>query len=299
MGIVLELQRRGTVRAEDLAQTFETSVRTIYRDVQALCETGVPIIALPGTGYALEERYFLPPLQFSPEEATMLLVGVEHVASAFDSQYRQAALLARDKIEAAIGAQRRDDVRALREAFAFVGNDDVDEERLASLRTAILARRKVRMVYYARAGAQRHGAERVIWPYRLAHVGSVWYLGAYCELATEIRRFRLERIEQIELLDETFERPKDLTFGPDHEPPREHLVRVRFAPEIARFARERAGTWAESVSDAGDGGLIVETRVRHIDDALPWVLAWGRHATVLEPQALAERIRDEARAILT
>ncbi len=67
LAIVLELQGRGKRRAEDLAETFETSKRTIYRDIQALCETGVPIVSIPGRGYSLVEGYFLPPLSFTTD----------------------------------------------------------------------------------------------------------------------------------------------------------------------------------------------------------------------------------------
>ncbi len=66
LAIILELQRKRTLRAEDLASVFEVSTRTIYRDVQALLEIGVPITSLTGKGYALDEGYFLPPLRFSP-----------------------------------------------------------------------------------------------------------------------------------------------------------------------------------------------------------------------------------------
>lgn len=69
LAITLELQRSKTLRAEDLASQFETSVRTIYRDIQALSEAGVPILGAPGQGYSLMEGYFLPPVRFTAEEA--------------------------------------------------------------------------------------------------------------------------------------------------------------------------------------------------------------------------------------
>ena len=71
VGILLELQARGELRAGDLARTFEVSVRTIYRDVQALAETGVPVVATLGKGYRLMEGYFLPPLSFTGSEAVL------------------------------------------------------------------------------------------------------------------------------------------------------------------------------------------------------------------------------------
>ena len=91
LAIVLELQARGRQRAEDLAATFETSKRTIYRDIQALGEAGVPLISVPGRGYALMKGYFLPPLSFNSEEATMLLLGSGMMAQSCDAQYRLAA----------------------------------------------------------------------------------------------------------------------------------------------------------------------------------------------------------------
>src|SRR4030095_14369609 len=90
LAILLELQRKGARRAEDLAATFETSNRTIYRDIQALSESGVPVVAQPGVGYSLVEGYFLPPVSFSVDEATMLLLGGDSAAQNFDAQYRGA-----------------------------------------------------------------------------------------------------------------------------------------------------------------------------------------------------------------
>src|SRR5690606_8413234 len=75
LAIVIELQRKGVLRAEDLAAKFETSVRTIYRDIQALSEAGVPVMGAPGVGYSLMEGYFLPPVSFTAEEAVALLIG--------------------------------------------------------------------------------------------------------------------------------------------------------------------------------------------------------------------------------
>ncbi|MCY9515350.1 helix-turn-helix transcriptional regulator [Paenibacillus apiarius] len=75
LAILLELRSRKLCRAEDLAEQFEISVRTVYRDMLALSEAGIPICAVPGQGYSLMEGYFLPPLSLLPEEAILLLCG--------------------------------------------------------------------------------------------------------------------------------------------------------------------------------------------------------------------------------
>ena len=98
LAMVLELQGKGWQRAEDLAATFECSRRTIYRDLQALGQAGVPLVSMPGRGYSLMEGYFLPPLSFGTDEATMLLLGSDFMAQHFDAQYRAAAQSAGRKI---------------------------------------------------------------------------------------------------------------------------------------------------------------------------------------------------------
>lgn len=298
MAIVLELQRRKNVRAEDLAAKFETSVRTIYRDVQALCETGVPVVALPGTGYALEASYFLPPLRFSPEEATMLLLGGKYVADSFDAAYKAAATQATEKIEAAMDATLAARVAELRDAFAFVklGGDEVPEE-LAKVRNAMLSRRKVRIRYFGRDRANREPAVRTVHPYSLAHVGSNWYLGAYCESAKDMRNFRLGRILELEVLDDAFDRDPALAerTGPGNDRP--YRAVVRFHGEIGHLVSE-SYYYVHSLQRDEDGTATATIAARAEEDVVRWLLGWGAAAEVLEPASLRERLCAEARKIL-
>src|SRR6266566_4616246 len=147
LAIVLELQGRGRQRAEDLAATFETSKRTIYRDIQALGQAGVPLISLPGHGYSLMKGYFLPPLSFTTEEATMLLLGSDFMARNFDAQYRAAAESANRKIESVLPEALRDDVHYLQSNIRFIGTitalEAREQETLQLLRRALLDRNTI------------------------------------------------------------------------------------------------------------------------------------------------------------
>src|SRR6267154_272683 len=120
LAIILELQGKGRQRAEDLAETFETSKRTIYRDIQALGEAGVPVVSIPGQGYSLMKGYFLPPLSFTSDEATMLLLGGDLMVQSFDAQYRAAALSAMRKIESVLPEKLRDEVHYLQSSIRFI-----------------------------------------------------------------------------------------------------------------------------------------------------------------------------------
>jgi len=120
LAIVLELQGRGRRRSEDLAATFEVSKRTIYRDVEALCQMGVPVVSVPGRGYSLVEGYFLPPLRFTTDEAILLTLGSDVMAQSFDAEYAQAAESAVRKITGALPEELRDEVQSLQESIRFL-----------------------------------------------------------------------------------------------------------------------------------------------------------------------------------
>src|SRR5438067_1543393 len=169
MGILLELQARVELRAEDLAATFEVSVRTIYRDVEALCETGVPVIATPGKGYRLMEGYFLPPLTFTADEAALLALGGELVRDRVDPLLRQAAEEALRKLASVLPPERRADVERRRQGLMFGSMvRTTTDRRLVLSRQAIEERRVVRLLYHALRREQPE--PRDVEPTRLVHV---------------------------------------------------------------------------------------------------------------------------------
>lgn len=303
LAIVLELQGKGRQRAEDLAETFEASKRTIYRDIQALCEAGVPLVSTPGRGYALMEGYFLPPLSFTADEATMLLLGSEVMAQNFDAQYRAAAESAGRKIAGVLPEVLRAEVRMLQSSIVFVesrGQGKPDEQaKLQQLRRAIIQHTRVRFRYQRRQGGEdeERPAEREADPYGLAHVGAAWYLMAYCHLRHGMRHFRLERMDDLTLLSQTFTRPADFKIGLRAQSEQAHLVvRALFDAEVARWVREAPSFFAVGDEETPEG-LLVTLRVRREEDVLQWLLGWGRHARVLEPEALRRRMAEEAEAM--
>ena len=133
LAIILEQQAKRRLRAEDLATLFETSKRTIYRDMQALTEAGVPVVSMTGQGYSLVEGYFLPPLRFSTEEAIMLLLGSDSIAHSFDEHFRRAAASASRKIEAVLPEPLRAEVREVQDSIMLIV-DAANEQETELLR---------------------------------------------------------------------------------------------------------------------------------------------------------------------
>lgn len=306
LAIVLELQRNGSRRAEDLAATFETSKRTIYRDVQALCESGVPVIAQAGIGYSLVEGYFLPPLSFSTDEATMLLLGSKLVADHFEAQYREVSQSASRKIEAVLSAKLRGEVNFLRDSIAFVAPETLASSAsakfLPTLRRAIIEQKTIRFHYHTRYSMDRSNAKktREANPYSLLHYGDAWYLNGFCHLREEIRQFRLDRLSDLELLDKSFTRPADYKMEPPEDSGRQVIVHALFDPDTAPWVRESRSYYITEMKDDPEGhpGCLLVTMKAHFETELvSWLLSWGAKVEILEPESLKRRLADAARKI--
>ncbi len=306
LGIMIELQRKGSRRAMDLADRFETSVRTIYRDMQALSESGVPIVGSPGQGYSLMDGYFLPPVQLTVEEAISLLMGTEFVEQQFDPPYSAQAESSRHKIESVLPARIRARVDEFRESTKILnrnkstGQYGVEMTVLARIRGALLAEKKVRFRYAKpsiRADEERE-TERTVAPYGLALVQGAWMLIAHCDLRNDIRHFRLSRIRDAVVLDEPFERPADFglrRYAPKDD--RKFLIRLQFQPHLRDAVLESNYFFMESMT-VGTSAIDVTLRVRQPKDVLKWVLSWGAGVEVTEPHAFRLQVQSEIENML-
>ncbi|MCI0708928.1 MAG: YafY family transcriptional regulator [Chloroflexi bacterium] len=303
LALILELQANGWQRAEDLAERFGVSRRTIYRDMTAMIVSGVPVVSEPGRGFSLVEGYFLPPLHLTEDEAILMLLGADYVAQAFDEQYEQTAKNAMQKIRLVLPPHVEDRADELLHCFRFVATQPYRQttagDTLRTLRRAIVESQTVNITYYSRPLVHSDAAytERDIDPYALAFVNRVWYIVAYCHLRNDLRHFRLDRIDDIKLLPSRFERPVGFvaegpTLGNNPE-----TVRLLFKHEVARWVEEDMPYNTTSLEYTPDG-MLLSVKVRRVEDILQWVLGWGSRVRVLEPEHLRQRVFKEAETIL-
>ena len=199
--IIQILRRSRVTTASALAEELEVSERTVYRDVRDLITCGVPITGEAGVGYGLDRSFELPPLMFNVEELEALALGARVVAGWADKELARAAKDAVTKVEAVLpkGLKRR-----LSDAALFAVNFDPSPRvraLLGELRPAIREHRKVRIIYTDAAGA---ASDRTLRPLCLTFFSPLWMLTAWCELRTEFRNFRLDRIREVHILDAVF-----------------------------------------------------------------------------------------------
>lgn len=298
LAIVLELETHAWRRAADLAATFGVSTRTIYRDIDALNEAGLPIVAVPGKGYRLYEGFFLPPLTLTSDEAVLLLLSTDAVADGLGVNYQAAARAARAKIEAVLPDRLRAEMTALQNSLRFVPvnafDDPAEQQGLAVLRQALAEQRAVRFRY-----GEEDGDTLTVNPYGLMHVGGAWHLVGYQHERQSVRHFRLGMMTALEVRDETFERPPGYTRPPDQAAAhRDTVVRVRFDADVARWVRDAPSAYLTEI-ETRDDGLHVMLKVQRETEVLPWLLSWGAHAHVLEPASLQRLLAREAEKMVS
>ncbi len=199
--LVQALRGGRLVTARALAEKLEVSTRTIYRDMADLQATGVPIEGEAGVGYVLRGGFDIPPLMFTGDEITALVLGARLVRAWGGHRHGAAAAEALIKIEAVLPEALRPQIeRTALFAPDFILSEQV-RTRLDVLDEALAARCKVRFSYKRADGL---ASTRTTGPLGLYFWGGVWLLAAWCELRDDFRSFRLDRMEGLTLMPDAF-----------------------------------------------------------------------------------------------
>lgn len=200
--IIQGLHHDRVVTARHLAQTLQVSERTIYRDIQDLSLSGVPITGEAGLGYRLMKGFHLSPLMFNEEELAALLLGARMVQTWTDQGLAKAAQQAMAKIEHVIPDHLKPELERQEIMVpGFSANNAVAEE-METLRGAIKQLCKVHFDYQREDGQK---STRTVHPLGLFYWGRVWTLVAWCELRDGFRHFRLDRMSNVAKLEDRYE----------------------------------------------------------------------------------------------
>lgn len=260
--ILLLLQTRSVITARFLSDHFEVTERTIYRDIRTLENAGVPIGSEAGVGYFLEKGYRLPPVSFTLDEASALLLGEKLLMSSLDASSLQDFKQALNKVRAVIDNTDKDylssldaDIEVLPTGSPFPTDDlkpsaqsegvmsagHSGDRWLRECRSALVRRQVIQIDYTALS--RRGHSLRDIEPIGLFYYSWHWHLIAWCRLREAYRDFRLDRIVSFQPQAEQFARHSRITLQEylNEQPGRDELqeVEILFGPEAARFVGEQ------------------------------------------------------------
>ena len=286
--VYLLLERR-QVTAQELAQRFEVSVRTIYRDVDRLSGAGVPVYTCPGRGggIALVEDWVLQRSAFSQDEQDRLLTALQSLPGALEPENREGLA----KLAGLFGRREPD---WLQVDLSRWGAASEDSAKFRALKEAIQGRRTIRFLYLSASGTS---SARTVFPARLVFKGQAWYLQGWCLARSAWRTFRLTRMLELETDGAPFDPlPAPPPVEPeDPQPPFQVPVKLRFSPWMAYRVYDAFDP--ACITREADGAVTVETSFPEDSWLYGCLLSFGAGVEVLSPPALRRRLGLLAREI--
>ncbi|MEB2786175.1 helix-turn-helix transcriptional regulator [Algoriphagus persicinus] len=295
--ILTHLQSKRTVRAAELAERFSVSLRTIYRDVRSLEESGVPIIGEAGQGYSLVEGYRLPPIMFSREEALALLVAdkvVEKLLDEHSSKFFKEALI---KIKAVLKSTEKDLLVEVQDTIQVLKSGSSQAMNKSStafqLILQAIAERKVLVTSYMTFDPERK-SDRELEPIGLFHSYEQWYLLAFCRLRNDYRTFRLDRFSKLQVAENFYSTGK-------HPSLQAYLDKIASEQKLHQIILEVPdGSLKYLANSKYNNGFVSEEKVGEltemtfmnssIEGFVRWVIALGDLVVIKQPQALINRL---------
>ncbi|HEY6413565.1 MAG TPA: YafY family protein [Edaphobacter sp.] len=297
LALILYLQSRRVVTAEEMAQHFELSIRTIYRDLAALGEAGVPIAAEAGVGYTLMRGYNLPPVNFTAEEASALVTAAMLVQQFTDESIRAQMNSALLKVRAILPRDRQEQIARLESGLATTSNASLPIQADLSLLQQALAHRKLLRFQY-RGAAKSEITERTVEPLGLVYYQQRWHLIAWCRTRKDYRDFRADRMTSVTALTETFTPREDFRlsdFIHSTTPPSTLSAQVKFKPRAADRAKRQWYLGIIEEQEVEDGSILTLT-TPDWDGLVYWLLSFGPSVTVLSPASLQQLLVKAAAA---
>ncbi|HEY1010987.1 MAG: helix-turn-helix transcriptional regulator [Daejeonella sp.] len=299
--ILIHLQSRKIVKAQDIADRFEISLRTVYRDIRTLEQAGIPIIGEAGLGYSLVEGYRLPPVMFSPEEALAFLTAEKLVARLTDGPNADNYSSAMYKIKAVLDQDKKDLLQNIGdhiEVFRRTGNEGIqpDLNLMQPILKSIDQKKVLEIKYHARYNQQK--TERLVEPLGVFYNDNSWHLIAFCQMRADYRDFRLDRISCMELTNKGF--------SGEHQTLKEYLERYnventqnQHLPLVVIRVRKDKAYWLDN--QKYHQGFVSQTEYEEevemtfLSSSLyafaRWYMMFGDHAQIMQPEGLKDEVR--------
>lgn len=289
--MLIQLQTKKLITAQEIANRFDISLRTVYRDVRALEEAGVPIGAEAGKGYFIMDGYHLPPVMFSEEEANALVLGSKLIEGQTDESIKEHFSAAMFKIKSVLKTAQKEGLEKLEEQIRVSHpptqvDDQFPNNFMATIQKAMIEQKVLQFKYYSNYNGNM--TERKVEPMGLVYYGNSWHLLAYCLLRQEPRDFRVDRLVKLEIIDQYFEprQPyeefiKRLTYGGELE---EVIVQIK--GEAARYiVNQKYYQGFVSEVDKGDSKEM-KFLVPHLEYFSRWLAMLGDSVTIVSPDKL-------------
>lgn len=298
--ILIMLQTKKLITAKEIADRFEISMRTVYRDMRALDEAGVPIGAEAGYGYYLIEGYHLPPVMFTPDEAGSMLIAGKLVDKFSDQSVKKSYSLAVDKIKSVLPDNQLEYINQMEDQVHIFHNansavKDFANNYITSIQKAMSENKCIKVKYYAKYTDSSNVRE--IEPLGLCFYGFKWHLIAYCLLRNDYRDFRLDRLQELQFSDTPILHNNNFSIGEYFQRNFENQEVVNL---IVRFDKEKApilsstryyfGFYEELVTD---DYVEMKFAINEYNYISGWLMTLGDMVLEIKNKTVLEKIQQK------
>lgn len=297
IAILIQLQSKRIVKAQELADRFEVSLRTIYRDIRTLEASGVPIISEAGVGYSIMEGYRLPPVMFTKEEVGSFVAAEKLMQKFVDKSlgnYYESAMM---KLKSVLRGREKDWISALESQILVdptnkLFNDSLPNA-LETLFESIAEKRQVFLKYQALNSETP--SERFVEPVGIYHESGFWYVLAFCHLRNDYRQFRTDRMLAIKSTQHNFTRDHitlDEYRDQYQNVPKTKIV-ISVDKSVVRYinnSKRQYGFVSEKVKGNQVEMTFMTPYVEH--GFSRWYIVFSDYAKILEPESLKLQVQD-------
>ena len=279
--IVYILMQKRKTTAKELADRFEVSTRTIYRDIETLSTANIPIYASKGKdgGIGLLDEYVLNKTLLSEEEQNQILFALQGMKKVKGQEEKDIL----EKLSILFNKKINDWIK-----IDFSNWDNIQEERFDVIKSAILNKQLVQFTYYNSNGEE---SKRIVEPLQIWFKDKSWYLVSYCKLKQDYRIFKIARIKEVNMLQEHFERelPKE------EENEKHNFKMIELVLEINKAMTYRVYDEFESkeITKKEDGNFIIKVKYPENEWIYGYILSFGEHIKVLSPTRAKNIIKDK------
>jgi predicted DNA-binding transcriptional regulator YafY len=294
--ILIQLQTKRIVRAEEIANRFEISLRTVYRDVKALMEAGVPIGSEAGKGYFIVDGYHLPPVMFTQDEASSMLLAGKLVDKMADKSVRAAYESAMLKIKAVLNEAEKDHLQNLeshievflRSRYESKPEHEFPDHFMTEIQRAVGKKQVLKIDYVSN---EDQLTTREVEPIGIFYYSMAWHLIGWCRLRNGYRDFRADRIKTLVNKGESFEGRNQISLKEYFQSMfQSNTELVRVVVNIDKAAiRNRPIYGSISQVDLGDR-IRVEFLMDNLNYIAKWLLMFGTSVEVEEPEELRSHL---------
>lgn len=295
VAILIQLQSKKIVKAQELADRFDVSLRTIYRDVRSLESSGVPIVSEAGVGYSIMDGYRLPPVMFTREEASSFVAAEKLMQKFTDKSFGSYYESAMFKVKSVLRGREKEWIDALQSQIIINPNETLFNENIPDaleiLFESIAEKTQVYVKYQSMEAD--NPSKRHLEPVGIFHENNHWYVMAYCHFRNDYRQFRTDRLVEIKRTNIPFQKEHATLddFRQKEKDSPKTKVRILVDKSIVKYIkgdRKNYGFVSEEIKKDGVEMTFLTHSLEH--GFARWYLMFGDYAQVLEPKSLKQRL---------